>query len=373
MRFSRPLLLFALLVACALPVRAANPDEMFSLLAQKVDTYLDLDQRAAHARNDTWHPQPFADTKSSIANDLNKLLDEALKALLDDDVLLAKRDISRLMQRNTRLQEDLANLELQRLTAPPSRKRYEIWKSDVQDIEQSIADKKSELEANKNAIANGKQAIRARLRDAGIDMTEEEVESLINTVTGTDTLQAMVVLKNVQTVLEKLKTLLGKEHENIHIAKKYYGLFLLSTQAYLRQLELFSSRITEQYIPKLQGLRADNTRLMDETRKLSRTDKKYLNNLNAQKITDEAARTYEKVLQSQARRIQDRKIQVGKILKLADNTYKTVSLAHSLYESMSECLDSYESMMSLPLLDPIPFENRDLELKYLELTRKLEE
>jgi hypothetical protein len=56
---------------------------------------------------------------------------------------------------------------------------------------------------------------------------------------------------------------------------------------------------------------------------------------------------------------------------LAENTYKTVTIAHALYETMSEGLINYNALMSLPLIEPILFENTELEMKFQDLTKRL--
>ena len=374
MRIFRTILLCGLILFGMSPsVFATGADSILSRIAGQVDTYLDIKKRALTAKEDSWLTLPFTETQSSVNKELNHLLDKSLAALLDDDVLETKRMIATLSETNTLLQQEIADLEVKKIAAPSEKKSYELWKEDIKDLDSKITDRQRALVANKAKIEAAKQTIQHRLRSAGIEMSSAEIESLLNTVTGTDTLQSMVVLKNVQGVLEKLKGLMARENENIHIAKKYYGLFLLSTSAYMRQLQLFSDRINEHYVPKLRELRAENAALMEETKKLAKTDKSYQSNLKAQIITDAAAEKYEKVLASQWERLQERTAKVTKIYTLAYNTYRTVTLAHSLFETMNEGMQSYESMMNLPLLDPVPFENRELEQKYLEITRRLQE
>ena len=346
-------------------------DSIFSGLSSLVGKYLELDTRHAQAAEDTWYPQPFKDTKQSTRSELNDILDKALQILLGDGIMESKKKIDALMQANISLREQIADMEMQRITAPASKKVYELWKDDISDIDKGITQCRQLIAENEQSVANMKQVIRARLQEAGMNLTPAEVDSLVNTVTGTDTLAAMVVLKNVQAVLTKLQDNLLDSNENIQIAKKYYGLFLLSTEAYLRELERFESTIDNQYLPRLNQLRQENKKLMHETAALAKQDSRYENNYKAQKITEQAARTYEEVLVGQKKMVAQRTAQVKKIYAFAENTYRTVSIAHSLYESMNEGLSSYESLMALPLIEAVPFANKDLENKFMELTQHL--
>ncbi|MDL2267534.1 hypothetical protein LJC46_06060 [Desulfovibrio sp. OttesenSCG-928-G15] len=364
----------AMLLGLLLAVPAkADINTMFSQLSDKVNDYLDLNTRFDKAEEDSWFPKPFTDTKSSVGDDLNDLLDKALECLLDDSLVEKRHLITKLFEENSNLEDKIADLKMQRMVVPEEKKAYEVWKDDAKDVEEKIERDHTQIKLNKERIESEKQNIRIRLARSGVELSKEEVDSLVNTVTGTDTLQAMVVLKNVQAILEKLKGIMAKENENIHIAKKYYGLFLLATQAYDRQIAIFEDRITSVYLPKLADLRSENKKLMAETEAKVNEDETYRNNLKAQHITEEAAELYEKVLKEQHSTLKHRRKTVGKILERAQNTYKTVSIAHNLYDTMSEGLNSYQSLMSLKLIDPVPFKNKDMEAKFMELTQKMRE
>jgi|GEM_PF-6548664 hypothetical protein len=352
--------------------RAQNND-IFPKVYEKVDKFLALSDRYDRAEKDGWLPKPFTDTKSSVGAEMNKLLDGALESLLDDRLVKLKREINQLAADNARLRENIADWEMKRLAAPTDTKVYEIWKDNVGDLDGKIERARQSITANQDKMADHKMTIRALLAQSGVELSTAEVESLLQTVTGDEVIEAMAVLRNVHTIIARLKELMTRENENIHLAKKYYGLFLLATQAYDRQLELFLSRIDDQYRPRLARIRTDNSRLMDETRALARNAPKYNSNLEAQKITEKAAEKYDQVLKNQREKVEIRRREVGRILAHAENTYKTVNLAHSLAATMSDGLASYEALMNLPMIEAIPFENKDLELKFIELTQKMAE
>lgn len=368
------LLLLSLVFTAIEPAagRAQNND-VFPKIYDKVDKFLTLSDRYDRAEKDGWLPKPFTDTKSSVGAEMNKLLDGALEALLDDRLVQLKREINALAADNARLRENIADWEMKRLAAPSDTKVYEIWKDNAGDLDGKIERARKSILTNQDKMADSKAAIRALLTQSGVEMSTAEVDCLLQTVTGDDVIEAMAVLRNVHTIIARLKTLMIRENENIQLAKKYYGLFLLATRAYDRQLELFLIEIDKHYRPRLAGIRADNAELMEETRTLAKSDPKYNTNLEAQMITEKAAEKYDQVLKSQREKVEIRRREVGKILAHAENTYKTVNLAHSLAATMSEGLASYEALMSLPMIEAIPFENEDLELKFLELTQKMTE
>ncbi len=357
-----------LLIAFPSPLLASD---IFVTVYENVDDFLPLINRRAEAAEDTWYPQPFTETKSDLNEEMNALLDEVLQQLGDDQLVKLKRGINELTAENNNLELEVADLTILRQGAATDKKIYEIWKDTQADLDDEVQKLHQKIQANKRQIEANRQAITTLLRESGLTLSESEVDSLLKTVTGDDLITSMAVLKNVHAIIANLRQVLTKSNENIHLAKKYYGLFLLVTESYAFQLDLFLERIDQQYRPKLAELEAANKELMAETEKLARQDARYRSNLKAQKITAQAAQTYHKVLNHQKERVAEHRQKVTQILTHAENTYKTVDLAHNLYQTMNEGLASYDALMSLPMLEAIPFENRDLELKFMELTDQL--
>lgn len=366
-------LFLALLLGLTPTGLRADENKFFPKIYERVDKFLDLSDRYDRAEEDGWLPKPFTDTKAKVNVEMNKLLDEALETLLDDRLVKLKREINALAAANAALRNDIADWEMKKLAAPADTKAYEIWKDDVAGLEGKIGRARKNIEVNQNTMAADKRAIGDLLLQSGVELAPAELDSLLQTVTGDDVIESMAVLRNVHTIIARLRELMTRENENIQLAKKYYGLFLLATRAYDRQLEVFLQRIDQDYRPRLARIRADNAKLMKETAALAKGDPKYASNLQAQKITEKAAEKYDQVLQAQRKKVEIRRREVGKILAHAENTYKTVNLAHSLVATMTEGLASYEALMNLPMIEAIPFENKDLELKFVELTQKMAE
>ncbi len=361
-------ILMGLLLLSPCTVKANN---YFADVYGEVDEFLQLSERYDNAKDDSFLPSILTDTKEEVTHDMNDFLDDVLLMLSNDEVVKLKKSIVKLTQENQEIAEEIAELSMSKQGAETEKKFFEVWKKSQNDIESKITRLRNKSKQNTLDIEKNRQKIIVFLQTNGIELSQEEADSLLKTVTGNDFVDTIAVLKSVHAIIANLQKTLKDQDENIQIARKYYGLFWLSTKAYSRQLEIFIERIENKYLPKLEEIKAENETLIQETRVLAAKNPQYQSNLDAQKLTSEAIRLYQKALRQQKDKVSQQKVQVAQILAHAENTYKTVNLAHSLYQSMDESLSSYNALMSLPMIEMTPFKNSNLELKMLELTEQI--
>jgi hypothetical protein len=300
---------------------------------------------------------------------MNEFLDKVLGVLLDDDVSDVKADISKLEGKNYGLQERVARLEMERAAAPEDTSFYEVWKSSRSDVDRKIESAKREIEGNRLAIAEKRGGIRAMLREAGIELSEDELRNLLMTVSGDDQLDSIVALKNIYQVSSRLRDLM-RSTESLTVSRKYYAVFLLATQAHELQLTRFRERIASEYIPRLEDIRKDNSALMERTRTLASSDPQYRSNLAAQEMTERVAVRYRELLLNQDGILAERLTALRKVIAYVENTYETVSLASGLADSMEDSLTNLQALLEMPVVPPVAFES-SLEDKFQELSDRI--
>ncbi len=350
---------------------AAFANSSFSKVYDEVDGFVELLEKHDNAKHESFIPSMFTETKEDIDGEIDEFLDNILELLSDNKTSDIKKDIERLTKENSSIKEEIAELSISRQAAESEKKFYELWKDTQNSIDKKIYDLRRQVKENELKIEVNKQKIIALLQNGGVNLSDEDIDSLLKTVTIYDYVDTINVLKTAHSIIANLQHVLETENENIFIARKYYGVFWLSTKAYVRQLEKFVNKIDNVYLQKLEILQASNNNLMRETKELIKQSPHLESNLKAQRITNEAIIIYRKVLLQQRVKINEQKEDVQKILAQVENTYKTVNIAHSLYESMDGSLSSYRALMSLPKIDVIPFKNTSIELKILELTEQM--
>ncbi len=350
---------------------AAMANTSFGKVYEEVDNFLELSEKFDKAKESSFLPAVLADTKESVNADMNDFLDEVLTLLLNEEAVKIKKDIARLTKENSAINEELAELSIGKQVAAPEKEFYEFWKNTQDDIDKKIYELRRKVEENTLRIERDRQKIIVFLQNSGVNLSHEEANSLLKTVTVNEFVDTIAVLKSVHAIIASLQQSLEKENENIFIARKYYGIFWLSTKAYARQLQIFTDNIEKIYLPNLERIEKENAKLMEETHALAAKNADYKSNLQAQRLTQEAIGIYRKVLLQQKDRVNEQKVQVNKILTHAENTYKTVKIAHSLYQSMDASITSYKAIMSLPMIQITPFKNTSIELKILELSEQI--
>jgi hypothetical protein len=345
-------------------------DDFVSKMYNNVDNYLNLRDKLPTAKDSMWSWVPFSDAdRGDIQDDINSYLDRALTVLLNDEAITIKNDILRLEAKNRSLQDKIAQYGLEKATAPTETSKLKFWTNSASQLDDKIQDANNEIRAN-NAQINRKMIdIKSTLSKSKIYLSDDQIKTLLITVSGQDQLDAIVALKNLYGLTDTLKDLM-KSSSNLTVSKKYYGVFLLATEAHQRQLVLFMKRIDDRYLPKLKQLQAENRALMAETRQLAAGNKIYQSNLAAQQITDDVAIKYQDLLLAQKKNLEVRLSALMEVLKYVDNTYRTVNLASGLATSMEEGLNTLQAILEMPILPPVAFEN-NLEATFLELSAKI--
>jgi hypothetical protein len=115
----------------------------------------------------------------------------------------------------------------------------------------------------------------------------------------------------------------------------------------------------------------ENTKRLKNQEEDSRRKTIYSANLDAQILTNRAAKLYKKdIITSRNNMMEAQKISKEN-LKLSKNTYETVILSADLFNLISQSQIMFEEVSKIQVPNLIPFENIQLEQKYRELTEKL--
>ncbi|MDR2386748.1 MAG: hypothetical protein LBE80_04070 [Deltaproteobacteria bacterium] len=347
---------------------ATAQSQLISKLLNDVEEYVKVRYRFLSADDkDSW--VPFVDSdKTKARKELDSYLNDALSVLLNDQVIKIKDDIKALYKKNRDLEVEITDINFKKIDSPSGKKFYEVWKNTTNDIDDKISDRRNQIRKNRLLIDKYMDDIVRQLAAGKVTLSKEQVHNIFIS-NGEDQLNAIVVLKNLYAICDILKQSIAQSND-INVNKKYYGVFLLATDAHKKQLETNLVKIDEIYLPKLLELQKNNQALMETTRSLAQNNPQYENNLIAQRQTQEVAEKFKVLLQNQATIVMERLEALEDIILYAENTYATVDLASSLANSMDQSVNDLQELLNMPVIPPLTFEN-SLEDKFLEISQKL--
>ncbi len=152
----------------------------------------------------------------------------------------------------------------------------------------------------------------------------------------------------------------------------YIGLLQLQELIQSKYVE----KVDESYLPGVSQIKRDAEQLVAETQVLMKNMpaehlRSYESNLQSQEFTIEVASIYKNALmEDHTRAIQAREI-IRNLLRLAENTLKTVKIAADLVSIMKDSQGLYDEVMQLQTPSLVPFENLELKKEFQAVTEKL--
>ncbi len=232
-----------------------------------------------------------------------------------------------------------------------------------------------------------KGQMRAELQQLGLDVTPEQLDYLLSTVVGDNSIQVIVAFNNVKALTNQLEQLLVKSEENIEIARRYYGMYTVLLEILDHLYGQIISDIDTKYVPQLAGGKGKNGKIegiIPRTEKLLRRTEQLMGksssakneqvlaaNIRAQKMTIEAAQLYETYLEKQRTDISTAKSKLAPDLAAARNTYETVKVSSELVAMMRSGQNLFDSLRGLQVPELRVFQNLEMKKEFEKLTAQL--
>lgn len=207
-------------------------------------------------------------------------------------------------------------------------------------------------------------------------ISKEQAEVLLSRIDSGDVTRMTSVFVIVSQLTAQFSEAKEASGESTNTAQKYYAMYigLLELQE-LIQSE-YIERMDKSYLPGISSVKRDAEQLIAETQVLMKNMptehlRSYEHNLQSQEFTVEVASIYEGALiEDRTRAIQAREI-VRNLLRLAENTLKTVKVASDLVSLMKDSQGLYDEVMQLQTPSLVPFENLELKKEFQAVTEKL--
>jgi hypothetical protein len=321
----------------------------------------------------------WTETREDRDRRIRELLDSALGVVTDVPVVDLQKKIEGL-RKNIREHDDrIVRLREKQLVAPKDGMLPGYVTDTVDSLGKDIDDIKSRIELNRGEIAKTKAEVQEALKKAGIQLSPEQVDLLLDSVLSGDLVRLVAVFNSAKMIDGQLGKLMTASGENIGAARKYFAMHAALFALLVHSQDLLIDKIDKQYLPKLSDIEVDIRKARAKTAELlkleNREDQKRAleGNRESQRLAEDAAKGYRRYLLQQREQIAKARQRATHDLRIADNTFETVEASYQLRNLMRDAAASFEAIQRLeaPTFDQI-FKNEELRREFENLTRKLD-
>jgi hypothetical protein len=330
------------------------------------------------ARDKFLFPPIWTETREERETAVRELLDSALAIVTDAPILKLQDDIRKQREKIAGLKERISGLREKRLEAPQSGLMPGIFTDTQESIDKSISNLQGDIKACEADIARIKLDIGKALTAAGVALSQDQLDLLLDSVLGGDLLKLVTAFEVAKIADQRLGTLVKQSNEDLKSARRYFAMHAALFAMLVHAQELLIERIDTVYLARLDEIMINIAKTGAQTRELlqsqSRDDqRKALEaNLKAQEVSQKVSAFYREYLKNQRRILAETRDKTLFDLRVADNTYETVEESFQLKALMDEAKTSFEALQRLdaPGFEQI-FRNENLRREFENLTQKL--
>ena len=315
----------------------------------------------------------LGEDQKSVKGDIDNAIYNIYQTLIEDDILSYKRDIDTIKNAIVSLKKDKKRYIEEKVTAPTN----SMMKTTKSGYIAKIKEANIEIKAHKKSMESIKNGLQERFLSVGIDLSSDELNIILSKVYGDDIIQMSVVIGLLNQITIQLMTLMQENDEELSYSKRYYGVFMVTLQVVLYTQQRYIKKVSYNFIPKIKNIINNSKSQREETKLLYKADKNknhkkiYKKNYQIHNFNIEVANLYLKeLIILKSKLIKGQNITKDN-LKLAKNTYDTVSLSTELSMLINENKNIFNSVMKIQMPELVPFENKEIQNKYIELTNKM--
>ncbi len=331
------------------------------------------------SRDDYIIPPLWGETREKRNDKIRNLLDAALGIVTDVPVVDVQKKVEGLRKNIRDLEDQNGTLKEKQLVAPKEATLPGILNDTVTSLETAIAENDKRIEKNRAAIVAAKGEIMTALKAQGVELQNEQVDLLLDSVISGDLVRLVAVFNAAKMIDGQLAKLISASGDNMNSARKYFAMHAALFAMLVQAQDSTIAKIDTQYMPKLDAIIADIDTAKRKTNELlkapNRPDQKRALDANreSQKLADDAAKAYKRYLSQQREQIAKARLKATHDLRIADNTFETVEASVQLRNLMKESSASFEAIQKLeaPSFEQI-FKNDELRREFENLTRKLD-
>lgn len=358
------------------PADDAALRRFFSSLTSVLGDALDRVERERSLPESTWNP--LGETKRSNNDRINELLDECADLLSDGEVTGIRRRLRELEAEKRALDQEMRDGFERHASARPSSERdwYEVFGKSKEDWEAAILKARQRQGAIDGEIASLRKEFASKLAKLGLELGPGGHDALLATVSGDRFTDMVVAFDNVRVVTDQLRKITERMNESAETARRYYGMYVLLVRIMDRIQDGFVEHVEKVAMPKVEAFGKEAIETERQAKSLLKgsdeaTRLTLEKNIAACKLAQEAVTNYAAYLKAQADRVRELNVAVERRLKVAENTYRTMTVSVGVAELIRQGELDLQAVMSMELPALRGFDNSALREQYQRLNERL--
>ncbi|ESQ13204.1 MAG: hypothetical protein N838_16025 [Thiohalocapsa sp. PB-PSB1] len=353
------------------PTEADAFGQVWTNVVPKLEETVSLEEAQKDLPDKAWFTRDKADAMAEI----NQLLDESVVILSTSPVQRYRDEIQSLEQGIAGARTDLDRYRKQRVAAPAK----SLTTRTIDDYDRLIEEREQDIDRYRDELDRIKKEFAAELRAMGLELSDEQIEFLLSTVVGDSIVDLGIVFDNVKSITMQLEQLVRDSGEDLQSARRYYGMYVVLLRALNRMHLDVEQAIEQRYIPQINDISGRADALSDETRALMRElvsnnpnrAEVLKANLEAQRLTIEAASVYRQYLKQQAAQVRNARKLLEEDIATAWNTYETVRVSGELVDLVKSSQQLLDGLLQRQVPTLQPFRNLEMQREFAKLTKQL--
>ncbi|TYC63815.1 hypothetical protein FMN52_00900 [Marinobacter sp. BW6] len=329
-------------------------------------TFIGRDQGDAEADLDELVEDAMSLFESEAINDLRTQYRE-----LEERIEEQKKNLSEYRSERVLAVEDGRSLRTQLMPGDTLKSYVAVTKADYDML---IEASENNIEAYEEEKARTMTQMSQALNAIGVDLDSDQLEAMMSSVVGDDIVSMSVVFNAIKDMTTQLAELTQSSGEDLAHAKKYYGMVVVLHRIMAHMQASFIADVDETYLPKLTQYRDNAQSNIEESRDLiseGGNEETLENNIESNKLTIRVIELYADMLEGQRDKVAAAHEVTVREMKVADNTYRTVSLSSSVVSMIREGANTFDQLISLQMPDIREFQNEEVREEFRNLTERL--
>ena len=307
----------------------------------------------------------FGSDKKSLAKDQIDVF-ETIESLLSSPAISKNREAIEALKQRIDEKKNIISGYMEKRIVADNKERA--------DYDKKIDELKSDIAELARRVNDEKDKLKKRFHASGLLLNNDQVDVLLSRVDANDIIKMSLVYDVLADITQQLMGLTKESNENIHQARKYYGMHVVLLKMIINMQDNYVKKLEDEYLPKIELISMETRRIRDESSRLLKSENKQerknllRKNLKSQELTLKVAKLYAEQLNKQKAKVQKARDLIIADYKVAKNTYDTVKISADLISLMKTNRASFAALMNLQVPEIVPFENIEMQRKFEELS-----